>query len=196
MRRSAVSTATSAQDRRTVRLGERLADLRRAFDQSFAEPPPPAAGETVDLLAVRMAGVGFAVRLSDTGGLFADRVVAALPAAVPDLLGVASFRGVIVAVYDLAALLGHPPATAPRWMLLDTGTPPLALAFDSIDGHLRVPAAAIAAAAGDPGSGDAGRREACTVVRTADGLRRVVDITEVREAIVRRVGQTDRGRRR
>jgi purine-binding chemotaxis protein CheW len=183
-------------DGRTVRLEARLAELRRGFDQSFAEPPPPTAGETADLLAVRVAGVGYAVRLSDTGGLFADRVVVALPTAVPDLLGVASFRGLVVAVYDLATLLGHPTATTPRWLVLDTGTPPLALAFDSVDGHLRVPVTAIAASSAVPGSDEADRGHSRTVVRTADGLRRVVDITEVRATIVRRVGRTDHGRRR
>ena len=46
-------------------------------------------------------------------------------------------------VYDLAALLGHPVPDRPRWLVLAAGTPPLALAFHDLDGHVRVPTSTI-----------------------------------------------------
>jgi purine-binding chemotaxis protein CheW len=79
------------------------------------------------------------VRLDELGGLFVDRPITPLPSPVPQLLGVAGFRGAVVPVYDLAALLGHRRAGSPRWMVLTSGADAVALAFDSVAGHLRAP---------------------------------------------------------
>ena len=129
-------------------LADRLADLRRTFDQSFAAPPPAPAPQQQDLLLVRVAGAPYAMRLAQIAGVFADQPVAPLPGPVAELLGVAAFRGTLVPVYDLAALLGHPPATAPRWLVLAGTGSTLALAFDAVDGHRRIAATGVAAAAG------------------------------------------------
>jgi purine-binding chemotaxis protein CheW len=176
-------------------LPDRLAELRDAFDRSFAEPPT-ASARAEDLLAVTVAGTAYAIRLDAISGLFADRCVTPLPGPLPELLGVAAFRGSIIAVYDLGALLHHPkPAESPphRWLVLDAGTPAVALAFDRLDGHLRVPAGSIAAA-GEEGTGSPAYLP--EVVRAPDGMRPVIAIGALRAAIEHKSQQIHNGRKR
>jgi chemotaxis signal transduction protein len=159
----------------------RTGELRARFDASFAAPPPAAARDADELLALGAAGHPYAIRLRQTAGLYADRHVVALPGPVAALLGVAGFSGTTVPVYDLGALLGHPadPGPAPRWLLLAGGTPPLALAFTELHGHLRIPAGGIVA---DPdGRGEAGCVRGMVVL--PDGTRPIVDLPAVRAAV-------------
>lgn len=168
-------------------LSGRLAELRGAFDRSFAEPPPQRVAEFDDLLAVRMAGRRYALRLAETSGLFPHRSVTPLPGPVPALLGVAGFGGAVVPVYDLAAVLGGAVAEDPRWLVLARGTPAVALAFVELDGHLRVPSATIVReAAGVPGGG-------CLrgMVPLPDGTRPIIDVSAVRAAIRAMTGLAD-----
>jgi purine-binding chemotaxis protein CheW len=170
-------------------LRDRLVEIRRAFDCSFAEPPRPAASGFEDLLGIRVADAAYALRVSAVAGLFVDRTVTPLPGPVPELLGLASFRGSVVAVYHLGALLGHPLTGVPRWLVLDAGTPAVGLAFDHLDGHLRVPARCVARAADEGG-------HIAETVATADGLRPVVDVPAVRTAIEVRARQAGHSGRR
>ncbi|GGJ78915.1 hypothetical protein GCM10010123_06040 [Pilimelia anulata] len=124
-------------------LADRLGPLRSAFDRSFMDPPRPSGEAGDHLLAVGVGARRCAIRLAETAGLFADRPVTALPGPLPGLLGVATFRGVVVPVYGLASVLGDPPDPDPRWLVLAAGTPALALAFGRLDGHLRLPADAL-----------------------------------------------------
>src|SRR5438552_366963 len=103
----------------TEALAERSAQLRHRFDQAFAEPATPVTDRFEDLLRIRVANAAYAVRLDALSGLSADRAITPLPGRLPELLGVVAFRGLIVAVYDLGALLGHHAATTPRWLVLD-----------------------------------------------------------------------------
>jgi purine-binding chemotaxis protein CheW len=175
---------------------EHLAALRSAFDRSFAQPPRPTTTQVEDLLTVQVAGCPYAIRVAAISGLFADRSITPVPGPVTELLGVAGFRGSIIAVYDLGALLGHGSSPTPRWLVLDSGSPVLALAFDSIDGHLRVPVGSIALAAADDPTRDGARAAAHEVVQTPDGVRPVVGIVAVRAAIEARIRQhVDRRKR-
>jgi purine-binding chemotaxis protein CheW len=131
-----------------VDLVQRLHELRAAFDASFADPPREEVAGHDDLLAIRAGGRRYALRLTQAAGLFPDRPVTRLPGPVSALLGVAGFRGAIVPVYGLAAVFGiggtaaavnNDEAGRPRWLVLAAGTPSVALAFDELDGHLRVP---------------------------------------------------------
>ncbi|MEN3306411.1 MAG: hypothetical protein V7603_2613 [Micromonosporaceae bacterium] len=168
----------------------RLADLRDGFDRSFSEPPRQPPGRT-DLLAIRVADLGYAVRLSTITGLWADRPTTPLPGPVPDLVGLASFRGTVVPVYDLAALLGHAGHATIRWLMLATDTPPLALGFGAVDGHLQVPATAVAPV-GD--SGQTSRGLVSELVTTGHTVLRVIDIRAVRATVAARAGATVAGR--
>lgn len=164
-------------------LAARAADLRRAFDRSFAEAAGAAAVEVEDLLAIRVGGDPCALRLAEVRGLFADRRVVGLPKARPGLLGLAGLRGSLVPVYDLGALLGYPPAAAPRWLVLAAAAP-IGLAFEAFEGHLRLARGALV-----EGGGEAGRRRhAREVARTPDRPRPIVDVASVIQALRREEG--------
>ena len=47
----------------------RVLEMRRAFDGTFAEPPPPAGQAGEALLALQIAGDPYAVRMAQLGGL-------------------------------------------------------------------------------------------------------------------------------
>jgi purine-binding chemotaxis protein CheW len=123
----------------TQDLSERLAELRSSFDRSFSEPHAAPLGALEALLAIRVGADPYALRLSEVGALAADRAITPVPSHNPELLGVAGLRGSIVAVYDLAALLGQPPLSAPRWLGLARGSR-VAFAFSAFEGQLRVDA--------------------------------------------------------
>jgi chemotaxis signal transduction protein len=152
----------------------RLAGLREDFDRSFTEPARRHDVEHAELLAVQAGGRPYALRLSQTAGLYPDRPVTPLPGPLSALLGVAGFGGTIVPVYDLAALLGHRLPERPRWLVLASGAPPLALAFHGLDGHVRVPADTRNPAAGDCLRG---------MVPLAGGTRPIVDLPAARAAV-------------
>jgi purine-binding chemotaxis protein CheW len=177
----------------------RLAELRQAFDRSFVERPRDEAARSEDLLAIRVGRDPYAVRVNATAGLIADRPVTPLPGSGPELSGVAGLRGSVVPVYDLATLLGLPgPPNAARWMILAAGSPLFALAFDRLDGHLRVPLDAIAeAAVGPDGPGTAaGTAHVSAIIRTPDGTRALIDLAAVRATVAARAAPSTASRKR
>ncbi len=156
---------------------DRAGLLREAFDASFAAPPRAAESAPVDFLAVRIGGDSFALRLSETAGLFADRKVMPVPTTVAEFRGVSGFRGVLVPIYDLGALLGYPPSDAGRWLVLAAGGM-LAFAFDVFEGHIRVAADGITARR-DAGSA----RHIHEIARQGDRAWPVIDVPAAVEAI-------------
>lgn len=111
--------------------------LKRAFDGSFASAPERRDADTEDFLAIRLGGDPYALRLREISGLFADRRISPLPSGLAELLGIAGFRGTILPVYDLRALLGYPASSTPRW-LVTSADKPLSFAFDAFEGHMRL----------------------------------------------------------
>ena len=171
-------------------VADRIVEVRGAFDGSFARPVRPPRAEHADLLAISAGGRPYALLLSQAAGLFPDRPVTALPGPLPAMLGVAGFGGTIVPVYDLAALLGHAAPDRPAWIVLAAGTPPLALAFHTLDGHVQVPAAAILAeSAGTHGclSG---------LVALPGGDRAIVDVPSARAVVHQLTGHRGPGEER
>lgn len=161
-------------------------ELRRAFDRSFALPPPPAAPEACDLLAVRLAGDRYAIRLRDIAGIVVGRKVIPVPAAAPDLLGLAGVRGGVVPVFGLASILGYGQASAaPRWMILCGADDPIALAFSDFDGYLRLPRSALHADEGGRGA----RQFVDQIAITEAGACAVIGIPLVVATIRNRSGQ-------
>jgi chemotaxis signal transduction protein len=158
-------------------LSGRADELRRAFDCSFIEAPRQRVESLVDLLAIRIAGDPYAFHLVDIAGLFVDRVVTPLPTLAPELLGLAGFRATLVPVYDLRALLGYAGGSVPRWMVSTAGDATVGLAFDRFDAHLRVPPEALV---GDEAHARSHVRQ---VARTSEGVRPVVHLPSVLEAI-------------
>lgn len=162
-------------------LSERARQLRAELDASFARPREQARPQLVDLLAIRVGDVPFALRLAETDAVLADRPITRLPSPVSELLGLCAIRGAIAPVYDLAALLGRAVERrhTPRWLVLVKHRELLALAFDALDGQVVVPAAEIAAPAG--GAAHDG------TVLVQDVLRPLIRIASVLDAIEQRV---------
>lgn len=163
---------------------ERAATLRQTFDQAFASAPGDGVVATQAFLAIGVGGDSYALRLSEISELFADKKVIPLPSQAPDLLGIASFRGVLVAVYDLRLLLGYPAGTAPRWLALvaEDMNMPVGLAFDQLDGYLDLPPDAIA-----PVKETEDTRQHLAETVTAAGIGRpVVRVASIIETIQQR----------
>jgi purine-binding chemotaxis protein CheW len=123
-------------------VGARAAEMRHAFDRSFAEPLRLGTDVSEDLLAIRVGMQPYAMRVGEIAGLFVDRKVTPVPGADAALIGIARFRGVIVPVYALHALLGHSAARQQRWLAIAAAAP-IALAFEAFDAQLSVPPDAI-----------------------------------------------------
>jgi chemotaxis signal transduction protein len=165
----------------------RAGTLRREFDEAFARVAGRQGAPVEDLLAIRVSGDPYALRLAECAGLFVDRNVTPLPTAVPELLGLAGFRATLVPVYDLRALLGYPRGEAPRWMVSATGSAVVALAFDAFEAHLRVERAALVA-------DDApAQRHAPRLARLPGGARPLLSVPSLLEAIEARA-RSDRSK--
>jgi chemotaxis signal transduction protein len=127
---------------KSAALTRQVQTLKRDFDRGFAEPMRPPAPASLDLLRVRLGGDPWAVALTDIAGLHSGKPVTPVPTRAPALIGLAGFRGVLTAIYDLPALIGLAPIGTPRWLMVAAGRP-VAFAFAELDGHLRVEAAAL-----------------------------------------------------
>ena len=159
-------------------LAQRAVELRRNFDRSFAEPPRGRPAAPLDLLAIRLGGEPYALRLAAVAGLFAGKKLTRLPQATPEFLGIAGFRGSIVPVYDLRVLLGGAAGAAPRWLVVAAASR-VALAFDGFDGHLRLPPEGIA----QQERADAARPHVRELARVAGLPWPIVDLASVLAAI-------------
>jgi chemotaxis signal transduction protein len=161
----------------SVHISERAAALRAAFDRTFVEAQHYDSVATADFLSIQVGGDPYMLRLSEIAGFFADKKVTRLPSRVGELSGVSGFRGTMLPVYDLAALLGYPIAKSARWMAI-TAEVPVALAFDSFDGHFRFATDAIAARDGIDAKGHLHQ-----VVRSEEFVRPIIDIPSIVAAI-------------
>jgi purine-binding chemotaxis protein CheW len=167
-------------------LHSRAAELRAAFDRSFAEAARADDQVSHDLIAIRVGAEPFAMRLTDVAGLFADRKVTHVPGGYPAQLGIAGFRGALVPVFSLPRLFACPAGSVPRWLAV-AAVVPVALAFDGFDGHLRVPGDAIL-----PRQAPAPRRGiaqqlapglAPEFIRTGDVVRPLIHLPSVIDAL-------------
>lgn len=164
----------------------KAAELKRMFDQAFADPPPPDAGPTIDFLAVGVGGDPWAIRLSEIAGLFSNRRITPLPGSATGLVGLMGLRGSLVPVYDLRAFLGYSGSVSPRWVLMAVAAP-VALAFDRFEGHLRVPLTALST---DPEPGPAAQSPvAHEVVRAGGFARSIIRLAPMLDAIAIRAPQ-------
>lgn len=117
---------------------DEVATLRDAFDRSFAEPLREPIVE-VDVIAVQAGGGPCAFAQRDIAALRTDLAITPLPSDNPAMRGVASFHGALIAVWDLGLLLHGAPVASLRWCAV-VRDETVAVAFDRLDGRLRVPA--------------------------------------------------------
>jgi purine-binding chemotaxis protein CheW len=165
--------------------------LRTEFDSVFALPPLVELEQGVDLLAIAVGDDPYALRLSELAGLYVDKPVTPLPAAPAGVRGLAGFRGAVVVVYDVAALLGAPMAVACRWIVATAANPAVALAFGRFDGHVQARPDQIAVAR-DAGA-DTPWRE---VLDAGETIRPIVSISTVLDRIERPAWPSREGSRR
>jgi chemotaxis signal transduction protein len=157
----------------------RLDALRRTFDFAYSEPEHEREAEPEDLLAIELAGHPYALRARELVGLYVERRITALPAASPELLGLAAVRGELVAVYDLACLLGYPCGVDPHFVALGKSRR-VAFAFGTLNGHVRVAKTLIA-------TSELAREAWLTeVVREPGQTRPIIDLPGISTAIEQR----------
>jgi purine-binding chemotaxis protein CheW len=158
-------------------LAERAEEMRSAFDRSFAVARRADAAARHDLIGVRVGSEPFAIRLAEVSGLFAERKITRLPGSNSALLGIAGFRGAVVPVYDLQALLRQSGTQTPRWLVIAAAVP-VAFAFDAFEGHLRAAADAILKQQQPQAGGYASE-----FIRTGDLVRPVLNLHSLIDAI-------------
>jgi purine-binding chemotaxis protein CheW len=155
-------------------ISHRVADLRRAFDETFAAAPERRGEQTEDLLAFTIARDSYALRIDQLTGLLSTRKIVPLPSRTPGLIGLAGVRGSVVPVYSLARILGYEvsdPST--RWLALSGHPESVALAFDELEGFLRVERSRVGEV--PRGSHAASRSYIRGAVRVGDVTRMLID---------------------
>jgi chemotaxis signal transduction protein len=162
-------------------LDPKLSALRAAFDESFAHAPDVEQGAQRDFLAIRIAGNSYALCLAEVMSLHADRTLARVPSPLPELLGIAGFRGALTPIYDLGALLGYPAEPLARWLVIARWLSPIGLGFQSLGAHLRVTADSISTA--QPGA-NAG---VCGAVKSDAGTLPLLHLPSLIEGLVKRI---------
>ena len=157
---------------------DRAAQLRRDFDRAFAEPIRVDTTEEEDLLGIRVGEQACAIRLSEIAGVHMGKKVTRVPGSHAALWGIAGFRGSLLPVYDLQVLLGYDRAVAPRWLVIAAAAP-IALAFATFDGRLRVARREILPRTKQTGMTQYAR----DVVRTANGIRPILHLPSILETL-------------
>jgi len=127
-------------------LGAALERLRREFDDAFASPPPEAGPKRERLLAIRVSGDPYAIRVSEVAAVTKCERLVRFPARQAEFLGVAAARGSVFPVYTLAAIVaGGPVDRDPAWILLCDPSDPLGLTFQGLEGLFEVPSTDLSA---------------------------------------------------
>jgi purine-binding chemotaxis protein CheW len=158
-------------------LDDRTREVAAAFDRTYMEPPQPPDPPGTALLGIPLGEARYALRVAQIGGIHPAGPIVALPHAHPAFRGLASVRGRLVSVFDLAAALGHPRAAIIRWLVLTAGPAPIALAVGSLGRHMHVAPSALA-----PGADAVALAPDVLVTGRYDG--RVIDLARVRASLV------------
>ena len=164
-----------------IRLDEKLRVLREQFDQSFQMAAGGGGVEQLDFLALRIGGDRYALRLSEVASLQADRRLVPVPSLLPELLGIAGFRGTLTPVYDLRALLGYSAGDALKWLVVAHWPTPIAFAFDGFDAHLRASTDQVSLAEAETGAAIQG------AVHDGDSVLPLLHLPSLVEGIARRI---------
>jgi len=121
-----------------TRAESRVAEMREAFDRTFALPPPDLAVDWVDLLAVSIAGRPYAFWMTDLRAIHPTLAVTPMATSTFEFRGLAQLDAQLVPVYDLRLLFGHASAEPPGCFVI-AAHERVALAIDVFERHVRVP---------------------------------------------------------
>ena len=138
--------------------------LRADFDGSFAVAPE-GSPDLARFIAVRLGAAAYVVPLSELRSIARLTTVTPAPSSRRELIGIVPVRGAVLAVFDLAPLLGHPPQPSPRWLV--TVRDRIAFAVDHVEGYVAVPRASITAG----------------VVGLADGTRPILRLLQIADSL-------------
>jgi chemotaxis signal transduction protein len=167
----------------TESMGATAATLRQHFDEAFAAPTSSMTEPLEDLLAIRVGSDPYALLLSEIAGLHVHAKIVPVPSPVPQLLGIVGIRGMMVPIYDMAALLRYPLEANSRWFVLAWAPHPVGFAFETFESHLQVSQASLAGTNGeDPGTGGTVQHMRGTV-RAAGALRPIIHLASMLEMI-------------
>lgn len=156
-----------------------LAELRRAFDETFATPAELEREELRALIEIRVGCDSMVLRADQITGIGRCRRIVPVLSRIPELIGIAGMRGAMVPVFDLAALLGRPPGTRqPPWIALAHAESPVALAFEEFEGQVEVKRTCLFDDESSPS-----RRHVRQLARIGSSVRAVIDVASVAEAI-------------
>ena len=171
------------------RLPQTAVEMRRAFDEGFRSAVERPRRDEESLIAIQAAGTALAVRVGQVRGISRIRHVLAIPTGAEGLLGITALRGAIVAVYDLAAVVGiGATASAAAWIMV-AGDPQVALAFERFDGRVEVPGTAIHAAGAAPGPG-----QQLETVEIGSCLHAIIDVPQLLMKLAQPIAQQAGGR--
>lgn len=133
-------------------LDERARELARPGDVDLG-----AATGTLVVVRFLLRGAAHAVATVHVREIVHPGPLTPVPGAPPLLVGVVNLRGVLVPVFDLAALLGgavaSEPASHPLVLVLGNGGPDLAVSVDDALDVVSLPIATLAPAATGAASG-------------------------------------------
>jgi chemotaxis signal transduction protein len=165
-------------------VSEKVAALRRAFDGARAVPFSLGSDQNAEnLLAIRVSGDAYAIRVNEIAGLATGRKIVPIPSPIPELLGLAGIRGTLVPAYSLNALLGYgADAGEPPWLALCGAEESFALAFHEFEGYLRTSRKEVYPVE----QKDAARMHVKEVIRVTGTVRPVVSVLLLRETIQER----------
>jgi chemotaxis signal transduction protein len=158
-------------------IGRNALELRREFDAVFARAAQPRSADFEDFLAIQLGGAKYAVRLTDTSGLFQGKKITPLPGDMPGLLGIAGFRGTVLPVFSLGVFMGHPANATAKWMFLTTSN--IAFVFDQLDTYTRISRDAVLPA----NLGGTAREHVSQVVIVEGVIRPVANLPSILDSI-------------
>lgn len=170
--------------------GDRLSQMRSAFDQAFVLPPRTQAEEVENLLGIRIQGDALALEVAEIAAVERASPIAPLPSSGRGLLGLTGLRGGLLPVYSLPLLLGYDSEPeASRWLVIARTPETLAFAVGRLEGYLRVPKAGLQE------GGESPRRHVHRFVEAGSALRGIVSLKSVIATIKDGAGSASGGRR-
>ncbi len=162
-------------------------EVRHTFDSAFSAPPRSFMGRQDMLLLVGLWEDAYAVRMRELSGVHRVERITPLPGATPDLLGIAVIQGHLTPIFSVGVLLGYPQQdTDACWVLLASADPPVGLAIPELQGYHVMPGDAAPTSL----AGSEERAFVSGYLHVADGVRTILNVAAIIQAIYARVGTT------
>jgi chemotaxis signal transduction protein len=162
---------------------DKLAELRNAFDQTFAVSPSIKTVEQIEnLLSIRMHGNLYALRATEISAFARIPKIVSVPSPFPEVLGLAGIRGGVVPVYSLAAFFGGGCEEGPRWCAWCGSEEPIGFAFGEFEGYVRASQSQIFAQAQE----DVTCEHAKSVLQIDEMIRPIVSLPSIVQLLSQR----------